>query len=253
MRLWDFLEQLLARIRNPSILAGDLLAWMVETLGYLDYFKDYYGKGEHSDEKSLAVLNFIRYIALTPLKPLEIFEHLARLDTTQGKPEEELIIFTTIFRTKGLEYDYVVIPQCDENVLPYLRGQQTDIFDTQGVIQETALSGTAESERRLFYVALTRARKGVLIGTSEMPSRFLSEIRLHPTETLMELVTILAAGDKSAERDLLAILQNGGIEPNLLQNLILGYLPDMGRSDLAVLLQQTLTVPNLSPQYQESG
>ena len=36
--LWDFLEQLLARIRNPKYLAGDLLVWMVETLGYLDYF-----------------------------------------------------------------------------------------------------------------------------------------------------------------------------------------------------------------------
>ena len=39
-----------------------------------------------------------------------------------GNPEEELIVFTTIFRTKGLEYDYVVLPQCDDNLLPYLKG-----------------------------------------------------------------------------------------------------------------------------------
>ena len=110
-------------------------------------------------------VNFIRLrhpAATSP--PSCLLEHLAKLDTTQGKPEDELIIFTTIFRTKGLEYDYVVLPQCDDNLLPYLKGERTDIFDTQGLVREWEMSSKLESERRLFYVALTRARKGVLIG-----------------------------------------------------------------------------------------
>ena len=76
----------------------------------------------------------------------------------------------------------MVIPQCDENVLPYLRGQKIDIFDTQGLVRERAMSNMVENERRLFYVALTRARKGVLIGMSETPSRFIHEIQLHQVE-----------------------------------------------------------------------
>ena len=57
-----------------------------------------------------------------------------------------------------------------------------------------------ESERRLFYVALTRARKGVLIGTSQNPSRFLEEIQLDDTDAVMDAVTHLAAGDNTRLR-----------------------------------------------------
>jgi len=251
--LWDFLERLQARVNDPNVKAGDLLDWMVETLGYLDYFQNYYGKGEHSDEKSHAVQNFIRYISMIPLKPLELFDHLANLDTTQGKPEEDLIIFTTIFRTKGLEYDYVVIPQCDENLLPYMRGRHTDIYDTKGLIQESAMSSLVESERRLFYVAMTRARKGVLIGTSRFPSRFITEIQLKETEAVMAAVAWLATGDAAAEQDLLNALQGGGARPGILKSLTGGYLPDMGQSDLAVQIQSTWVIPAPSPQVQQVG
>ncbi len=62
--LWDFLEKLRNRIAEPNIKAGELLDWMVATLDYLDYFQDYYGEGEHSDDKCHAVMNFIRYIVV---------------------------------------------------------------------------------------------------------------------------------------------------------------------------------------------
>jgi DNA helicase-2/ATP-dependent DNA helicase PcrA len=241
--LWVFLELLGNRIQEPDTRAGDLLAWMVETLGYLDYFQDYYGEGEHSDDKRQAVTNFIRYIRMIPIKPVELLDYLSQLDTTQGKPDEELIVFTTIFRTKGLEYDYVVIPQCDENVLPYLRGQQIDIYDTAGLVQERAMSSLAESERRLFYVALTRARKGVLIGMSETPSRFLEELTLEQTGAVIEAMLWLASGQASAKTDLLQALKQVGVNPGLMANLVDGYLLDLGLPDLAAQIQDSWTVP----------
>ena len=42
------------------------------------------------------------------------------------------ILFTTIFRTKGLEFDYVILPQCNENALPYLKGERISIYDNEG-------------------------------------------------------------------------------------------------------------------------
>jgi DNA helicase II / ATP-dependent DNA helicase PcrA len=239
--LWLFMDNLHEKLLLPSMKAGDLLAWMVEWLGYLDYFKDYYGDGEHSDEKRHAVVNFIRYVTLINLKPAEIFSHLDNLDTTQGKPENELIVFTTIYRTKGLEFDFVVVPQCDENILPYIRNQRTDIFDTQGLVKEIALSNVMESERRLFYVAVTRARKGVLIGTSQVPSRFIQEALLQETESIMSTVQMLASGDARAKDQLLNLLQSSYLPPGLLKNLVVGYLPDMHEGALADEIEKITT------------
>ena len=250
-RLLFFLEELIEKLNDTDLSAGDLLSWMVEELDYLSYFQDYYGEGEHSDEKMQAVQNFIRYISLIPIKPRELFEHLAHLDTTQGRPEEELIVFTTIFRTKGLEYDYVVIPQCNEKVMPYIRHQTSEIYDTQGLIQENAVSSLIDRERRLFYVALTRARRGVLIGTSDTPSRFLEEIHLPETEAVMGALAWLAGGEPNAREELLEALQNGGAQPDILKSLTDGYLPDLGLTDLAAQIQRSWTLPVPAAQMQK--
>jgi DNA helicase-2/ATP-dependent DNA helicase PcrA len=108
--LWIFLDILHEKLEDDTIKAGPLLQWMVESLDYLAYFQDYYGKGEHADEKKFAVLNFIRYVSGLNVSPLTLLEKLKKMDTTQGRPEDELIIFTSIHRTKGLEYEYVVLP-----------------------------------------------------------------------------------------------------------------------------------------------
>jgi DNA helicase-2/ATP-dependent DNA helicase PcrA len=156
--------------------AWDVLSQMVEEMGYLQSFQDYYGDGEHADGKIRAVENFLEYTRHTHLTPLSLLDLIARLDTTQGAPLEEQVVFTTIFRTKGLEFDYVFLPECNENALPYLKGERVSIFDKHGRFLEEPLSSKLESERRLFYVAITRARKGVFIGTGNQPSRFLMEM-----------------------------------------------------------------------------
>ena len=175
--LWMLLSDLHAGIASGQD-AGQLLSDLVDETGYLQSFQNYYGDGEHADGKIMAVQNFLEYVRHTRLTPLSLLEHIARLDTTQGAPVEEQVVFTTIFRTKGLEFDYVFLPETNEGVLPYLKGEHVDIYDTSGRFVEDTLSDKLESERRLFYVAITRAREGVFIGTGSHPSRFLHEIQL---------------------------------------------------------------------------
>jgi len=242
--LYHFMDTLHGRINSNGIAAGELLKWMVTDLNYLSYFQDYYGKGQHSDEKSQVVINFIKYVSQIRISPYDLLGHLEELDTTQGKPEEELIVFTTIFRTKGLEFDYVVIPSCDENALPYLRGQANGVYDTGGIVQENRMSDTLEAERRLFYVGLTRAKKGVFIGTSSERSRFLDEIHLRSTTTIMEALRWLSTGNQNGKEELLnALMGHRGTE-NTINNLINGYLPDLGYPELAEEIKQKMaTVP----------
>ena len=82
--------------------------------------------------------------------------------------EEDAVELLTMHGAKGLEYDAVFIPDVIEGTIPHRK----------------SLSGDAlEEERRLLYVAMTRARNYLWIGWIRrdragkcMPSRFLKEI-----------------------------------------------------------------------------
>ncbi len=68
----------------------------------------------------------------------------------------------TIHIAKGLEFDYVFVVGVNEGTLPHERSLKTDV--------------EVEEERRLMYVAMTRARTGLYILFHAFPSRFLYEI-----------------------------------------------------------------------------
>ena len=89
------------------------------------------------------------------------------------EPEEERhgVSLMTMHGSKGLEFDVVFIPDVNEGIVPY---------------QKAVDSGHVEEERRLLYVAMTRARDHLHISSSHRrfqkdvdPSRFLEEIISH--------------------------------------------------------------------------
>lgn len=222
---FQFLQSLQLRLKDPD--ASEVMSWMVKELDYLAYFQNYYGRGENADEKSHAVLHFIQYVKNLKITPLVLIEQLKDLDTTQGESEDKQIRFTTIFRTKGLEFDFVLLPQCDENLLPYLKGEQMDYFDKSCITKNHVMSSAVDNERRLFYVGLTRARKGVFIGTGSTPSRFLQEMQINKTETVMSAIQSIAAGNSEGENLLESTLQHLSLPTVIQNNLISGYLADM--------------------------
>ncbi|MDD3828064.1 MAG: ATP-dependent helicase [Anaerolineae bacterium] len=240
------LERLHERLsREPNLKAGDLLSWLVDALNYLRHFDDYYGQGENSEDRKRAVRLFCGYAQSTGLRALDFVQHVEKLDPTRGRPEKELIVMTTVFRTKGLEYDYVLIPNCEEGYMPCLVGTGNLVFDKAGIVAEPEPSDVIENERRLFYVAITRAKKGVYIGGAVPPqkgsqatsspnrvSRFVYEMQREPTVALMTALQKLAAGEKTARDELRrAVAQHGGLSAAI-QNLITAYLPDIREHDL---------------------
>ncbi len=86
----------------------------------------------------------------------------------RGAEEGKPIQLMTVHASKGLEFDRVWIPDCNEKVFPH--GSMPD-------------TNACEEERRIFYVAMTRAKKNLellyLTGTKErprLPSRFLNPL-----------------------------------------------------------------------------
>jgi hypothetical protein len=114
---------------------------------------------------------------------------------------------------------------------------EISIFDKAGIVKEPTPSEAIENERRLFYVAVTRARESVLIGTSSpstrgsqgnsspaRPSRFLVEMELEPTVEIMSSLQRFASGVSEARNELLAqIVKFGGIK-KIINNLVTEYL-----------------------------
>lgn len=105
----------------------------------------------------------------------DFMQDVALLTDADEEDEEniEKVSLMTIHQSKGLEYPYVSIVGLEENLFPSVMaiGSRADL----------------EEERRLFYVALTRAEKKVVLSYAESrfqwgnlnfcePSRFLEEI-----------------------------------------------------------------------------
>ncbi len=98
-------------------------------------------------------------------------------DSKKGLPREWRRSFSTVHQAKGLEEDYAVVLDLKN----YRRGFPSQIEDDP--VLELVLPATDEGafpfaeERRLFYVAMTRARRGVyLITDPDRPSAFVYEL-----------------------------------------------------------------------------
>jgi DNA helicase-2/ATP-dependent DNA helicase PcrA len=191
---------------NDGPNAGALLQLIVSMVDYQGRLVDFHGDGETAADRMLGIDQLIRYSVETNLPPLEFVAHVSTLDPTQGRPLHEQIMMTTIFKTKGLEYDYVIIPHCEEGYMPCLFGTDSQIFDTAGIVSEPPASDPIENERRLFYVALTRARRVVFLGFSDrprmgfmnvdaVPSRFIEETCYESVHDVLPAVQRFANGD----------------------------------------------------------
>lgn len=144
--------------------------------------KHYANDGEQGMERvenmRELVTHTLRYATEDPHEALEHFLEDAALGSDQDElkdPEEhDAVRLMTIHASKGLEFPYVYISGLEEGLFPHERmgDEKTD----------------TEEERRLFYVALTRAGKKVFLsyahmrtifGTSRVnePSSFLHDIR----------------------------------------------------------------------------
>jgi len=232
--LIDLLVRIRERIlQEPDLKAGDLLNWIVEHTRYLEHFSHYYGEGLESSQRKMSVQNFISFATRTGMNVLDFISYLGTLDTTQGRPTENVIPVTTIHRTKGLEYECVFIPDCIEGYMPIHIADDCAVYDTAGIVPDFPPSPPLESERRLFYVAITRAVRRLYIGTVEdskidRPSRFLEEMRVDATRPILEALRPVLEGSAVDGRRLAALKSQLSLSPNhlaVLRSTIRHYLP----------------------------
>lgn len=102
-------------------------------------------------------------------------EHVGLVTDMADNSSGEMISMMTLHAAKGLEFDHVFLPGWEEGLFPHQRS-----------LDESGRNGL-EEERRLAYVGITRARKGLVISyagsrriynqwQSSIPSRFINEL-----------------------------------------------------------------------------
>ncbi len=99
----------------------------------------------------------------------------------------EAVRLLTAHRSKGLEWDLVVVAHVQEGAWPDLRRRNSllgaDRIGRDGLVPPLTPAALLAEERRLFYVAATRARRRLVVTAvespdddGEQPSRFLHEL-----------------------------------------------------------------------------
>ena len=140
----------------------DLIQLILEDSKYIKYLED-----EEKISKNPDSLNRLENIkefieSLKDFENLEGFlEHVSLVMENISNTSEQTITLMTMHGAKGLEFDNV-----------FLTGWEEGVFPSKRSIEESGKIGL-EEERRLAYVALTRARKKVFITYVNQKSLFL--------------------------------------------------------------------------------
>lgn len=185
--LWNAIQSLLKREDSPisenlkeelqnfsnviethrtKLLSGHGLAKkvreMLEEIDYKSYLVSEYSKSEKAvrfKQKNIELfLDMMERWEIDPDNPNpNLFNYLNRItlmsrdngDDENGKGKVNLM---TIHASKGLEFPVVFIAGAEEGLIPHARSVEEN-------------DGNVEEERRLFYVAITRAREKLLISS----------------------------------------------------------------------------------------
>lgn len=149
----------------------DVLLDFVGAIGYRDYLISTAPTTEFGEERA-GMVDALAEMAQTRSLG-ELVTHLAQLHEQvryeetlrkRSATEEPRLTIMTAFRAKGLEWPVVIVPDCTSAI--YSSKPHAD-------------AAAGEEERRVFYVAMTRARQELhlVVGDDDNTTRFLEDVK----------------------------------------------------------------------------
>ncbi|MBL6665043.1 MAG: UvrD-helicase domain-containing protein [Rickettsiales bacterium] len=171
----DSLKELIALMNVINAKIGEtplnvLAKELLKNAGYIDMYKE-----ENTPESQGRLENIEEFFSsLADFSDMtEFLEYVSLVEAKDNKNLKDAVTIMTIHGAKGLEFDMVFVPGLEDGLFPSHRS----IEERKGV----------EEERRLMYVAITRAKKELVLsyaksryvfGDTQMqiPSRFIKEL-----------------------------------------------------------------------------
>ncbi len=176
---------------NPK----NAISYIRSSLDYDRYILDYCSNRKIKTNGLIEILNELESSAMNFKTIQDYMEHIERVKSelieNKNNKNSDGVIFTTMHSAKGLEFKNVYIIGANEGTIPHEKSY--DIGDDEKKTEQI------EEERRLMYVAITRAEESLYIsspsskyGKKVSKSRFIDDIK-SPTNKEIKDTTI---GDK---------------------------------------------------------
>lgn len=133
---------------------------------------------------------FARYAATfdsaeTLLSDLSLLSSPGDEENSAREEQREEVVLSTVHQAKGLEWDAVFVVWLTEGMFP---NQRALLENVDGDCDDGDASNAMEEERRLFYVAATRARDHLFLTFPRLwPGSHTGELRQMPSPFLLEL------------------------------------------------------------------
>ncbi|EKD32447.1 MAG: ATP-dependent DNA helicase, partial [uncultured bacterium] len=122
----------------------------------------YSGTSTQMDSNLVLLENFLENISL-----------MSAVDEKFDKEDNNKISLMTVHSAKGLEFPFVYVIGMEENLFPSLNSSSSE--------------SEIEEERRLFYVALTRAKKQITLSYAQSRFRWGANVNYPPSRFLKEI------------------------------------------------------------------
>jgi DNA helicase-2/ATP-dependent DNA helicase PcrA len=124
--------------------AAGTLRIIVEKLKLYDFYDTFSARTATAENRVKTCQAFIDFAAGQRLSVVELLEKIAGFRAAGQSLTADGLLITSVHRAKGLEWPLVILPGLEEGSFPFYRRQGGEIVEF-------------EDERRLFYVAITRA------------------------------------------------------------------------------------------------
>ena len=129
--------------------ADVLLKKIVEKLKLYDFYHTFSARSATAENRVKTCQAFIDFAAAQKLSVRQLLAKISEFQSAGDAPAAETLLLTSVHRAKGLEWPLVILPGLEEGSFPFYRERESGADDL-------------EDERRLFYVAMTRAIEQVV-------------------------------------------------------------------------------------------
>lgn len=183
-RFVELVERTRANLESKDQAPGRLQSWANEFLEEVGYFNEL-RRLEKTAEAAEARMRNLKELFIdldgaqsepcAPAARVEIFLEEITLDSDRAeedKAPENAVTLITMHSCKGLEFPHVFVIGLEEGLLPHSRSKA---------------EGTLDEERRLFYVAITRAMETLNLSHCVTRKKYGQPISCHPSCFLQEL------------------------------------------------------------------
>ena len=170
---------LIKKWRNTNNLRS-LIENIINDISYRNMLLEEYPDSPKTVEYKMTGIRILsdrinRYLERNPDATLSDYINVTALVNEDDEDDDNKVSLMTMHASKGLEFDIVYIAGMEDDIIPSKRSLEEDLDNIY-------------EERRLFYVAITRARKELIINyalkrinsmgevKTALPSRFLEEI-----------------------------------------------------------------------------